>query len=67
MSDSEATFSSVDSDGNRHEIEMTRGQVHELAAGGAVAYFPRNERVALNSDGSVTFRESAVPEYRDAA
>ncbi len=46
---------------------MTEAQAAALASGRAVAYFPRDERVALNSDGSLTFRESALPEYRDAA
>lgn len=67
MNQPEAIFSSVDRAGCRQEVEMTEAQAAALASGRAVAYFPRDERVALNSDGSLTFRESALPEYRDAA
>lgn len=67
MNEPRATFRCVDGAGNRHEVELTEAQAVELATGRAVAYFPRDEKVALNGDGSLTFRESAVPQYRDAA
>ena len=57
----------VAEDGEVRETEMDAGQVLDLCSGKAVAFTVRDERVAVEDDGTIVRRESALPEYRDAA
>jgi len=61
------TLRSVPADGEVRETEMDAGQVLDLCSGKAVAYTVRDERVAVDENGAIVHRDSAVPEYRDAA
>lgn len=61
------TFSCVEQDGTRREIAITPAQALDLGAGEAIAYTPRDEQILVNDDGTITRRESAVPEQADAA
>lgn len=49
-------------DGTAHEIELTAGQVLDLGAGEAIAYFPRDEQILVDEDGTIIRRESARPD-----
>ncbi len=51
----------VDPDGTAHEVELNTEQALKLAAGRAIAYSPRDERVLVDDAGRITFRESGVP------
>jgi len=59
-------FRGVDLHGDVHEVELTRDQAVQLA-GGSLAYFARDEQVAMNEAGRVVYRESAAPQLPDAA
>jgi hypothetical protein len=48
-------------DGTVHETEITESQALDLAAHKAIAYFPRDQRVLVDGDGTITFRQSAIP------
>ncbi len=48
------------------EVEMSAAQVLDLGAGRVVAYAVRDD-VAVEEDGTIVSRESAIPDYRDAA
>ncbi len=54
-------------DGTTHEIEMTTGQLLDVNAGKPVAYFPRDERILIDEDGTITRHESAIPQQPDEA
>jgi len=61
------TLRAVLEDGSIHETEITPAQALDLGAGEAIAYTPRDEQILVNDDGTITRRESAVPELADAA
>lgn len=43
------------------ETEITAGQALDQGAGKSVAYAVRDERIAVEEDGTIVFYESAVP------
>ena len=49
------------------EVEITAEQARDLAACQPISYFPRDERVLVDDDGTITFRESAIPQQLDDA
>jgi hypothetical protein len=53
-------------DGPVRETEITAEQAQDLAGGLAIAYYPRDERVLVGDDGTITRRESAVPDLPPA-
>lgn len=62
---SDYTFRSVGQDGTVHEVKITGPQALDLGAGKPIAYTLRDERILIDEDGTITTRESAVPQYRD--
>jgi len=48
-------------DGTIHETEITTEQALDLGAGAPIAYFPHDERVLVDDDGTITTRNSALP------
>ncbi len=61
------TFRAVELDGTVREVEMNADQVLDIASGKPIAYYPRDERVTVGADGTITRRrESAVPAAREA-
>ena len=61
------TLRTVAEDGEVRETAMDAGQVLDFCSGKAIAYTVRDEQIAVEDDGTIVHRESAVPEYRDAA
>jgi hypothetical protein len=61
MTEQTYTFRSRNLDGSINEVEMTENQARTLMAGRAVAWWPHDERVLVEEDGTIVFRESAVP------
>ncbi len=61
------TLRTVAEDGEVRETELDAGQVLDLCSGKAIAYAVRDEQIAVEDDGTIVRRESALPEYRDAA
>jgi hypothetical protein len=61
------TFRSTEQDGTIREIELTPEQALDLGAGKAIAYTPRDERIVVDDDGTITYREDARPATREAA
>lgn len=63
------TLKMKDENGDSREVELDAAQVLDLGAGKAIAYFPHDERVYIDEDGTITERESAIPppDYPDAA
>lgn len=60
------TLRSVGQDGTVHEVEITPEQALDLGAGKPIAYVPRDEGFRVDEDGTITTRESAVPQYRES-
>ncbi len=61
------TFRSTNKDGTINEIELTAEQAFDLGNGRAIAYFPRDQRIAVDEHGTIVHRESAVPQQLDEA
>lgn len=61
------TFRSTNKDGTINEIELTPEQALDLGSGRAIAYWPRDERTLVDDDGTIVYRESAVPKQLDEA
>jgi len=61
------TLRSTNPDGTKNETEITAEQAFDLGAGNPIAYFPRDERVLIDDDGTITHRESAIPQQLDEA
>jgi hypothetical protein len=64
--DATHTLHSRNPDGSRNETEITAGHALDLAAGQAVAYFPRDEHIAVDEHGTIIRRDSAVPQSLDS-
>ena len=58
------TLRSKNTDGTINETELTAEQAATLAAGKAIAYTPREERLLVDDDGQIIYRASAVPQRR---
>lgn len=56
------TLRTVAEDGEVRETAMDAGQVLDLYSGKAVAYAVRDETVAVEDDGTIVHRESAIPD-----
>jgi len=54
-------------DGTIRETELTAAQALDLGAGQPISYFPRDERLLIDDDGTITVRESAIPQQLDEA
>ena len=61
------TLRSINPDGTKNETEITAEQALDLGAGKPITYFPRDERLLIDEDGTITHRESAIPQMRDEA
>ena len=55
------TFRSKNSDGTINEIELTPEQAIDLGNCRAIAYFPHDERIAVDGDGRIIHHQSAIP------
>jgi len=55
------TLRMTDENGVVHEVALSAGQVLDLGQGRAIAYFPSDEQVLVDDDGTIIRRESAVP------
>lgn len=54
-------LTTVHADGSVRETEMTTDQWREIEAGRPVGYYPHDEQVLVDDDGTVVHRQSAVP------
>lgn len=55
-------FRCVESDtGTVREVDLTADQAAQIGRGGVLAYFPRDERISVDSAGRLVRRESAIP------
>jgi len=54
-------------DGTIRETELTAEQALDLGAGLPITYFPRDERLLVDDDGTITHHEDARPQMRDEA
>ena len=54
-------------DGTIRETEVTTEQALDLGAGVPIAYFPRDERLHIDDDGTITIRRSTIPQQLDDA
>jgi len=54
-------------DGTIRGVELTPEQALDLGAGQPIAYFPRDERLLVDEDGTITHHASAIPQMRDDA
>jgi len=61
MTDDTFKLRSIDTDGIINEVEITPEQALDLGAGQPIAYFPHDERAAVDDDGQIIHRESARP------
>ncbi len=61
------TLRSTNPDGTVNEVELTPEQASDLQAGRAIAYTPRDEAVLIDDDGTIIWRESAIPQKRHEA
>ena len=61
------TFRSTNSDGTVNEIALTPEQALDLGSGKAIAYFPRDERILIDDNGTIEYHESAMPQQLDNA
>ena len=59
------TFRSTNRDGTINEIELTPEQALDLGSGKAIAYFPRDERLLLDEDGTIVHHGSAISQQLD--
>ena len=55
------TLRATNQDGTVHETELTAAQALDLGAGKAIAYTVREEQIAVEEDGTIVERDSAVP------
>ena len=55
------TFRGRAADGTVRETELTAAQALDLASGRPVGYAVREERLAVEEDGTIVKRDSAVP------
>ncbi len=52
----------TDANGDVVKTTITREQAATLRAGRAITFFPRDEGILVDDDGTITRAESAVPE-----
>ena len=55
------TLRGIAADGTIDETELTAAQALDLASGRPVGYAVREERLAVEEDGAIVKRDSAVP------
>jgi hypothetical protein len=62
MSDYE--LRSINEDGTVNKTDITAEQALDLAAGKAIAFTPRNERITVEDDGTIVYRNDARPQFK---
>ena len=60
------TFRSRNVDGTLNEVAITPEQALDLAGGRAIAYFPHDERITVDEDGTIIYHQDARPRHRDS-
>lgn len=56
------TLRSTNRDGTKNATEITPEQALDLSAGKPIAYLPRDERILVDDDGTITTHDVALPQ-----
>ena len=65
MTDGPYTLKLKFAEGDVRETKITGQQLETLKASQVLVYFPHDERVSVDSDGTITQHESAIPPEDD--
>ncbi len=64
MTEPTITLNFPEQDGTVRQFEVTAAQALDANAGRPIAFTPRNERILVDDDGTITYREDARPQRK---